>query len=269
MIKHTAIGLILSVLGWPAWAEIAVNPADVRDCFETNPEAHHHCLSVVLHPCAEADGARAGRVCLHRLQKQWDEVADDAESQVLMQASDDMQRWIRLRSPVWRETLTRNCQDVWIDLAAPATRDVQSACELLQTASWHYRMSDGDALLNDDYAALRADVESMEACVLETAHVGEEVSCTGLIAEGCTDEETGLRACLTEETLVWNVIAQSVLAYEADDEDQGQLRDMPSRSRGHHVVGCGKDDGSNHFAQCQLRTAARVAGELFLDAEGN
>ena len=103
-------------------------------------------------------------------------------------------------------------------------------------------------------ADFQADVASMESCVLETAHVGAEDSCTGLISSGCVADGHPQGACVDHETRVWAAIA----------------RDMSDFS-GEKIAfetGCGADDGSSRFARCQMQATARIAAELLLKIEG-
>lgn len=253
-------------------ADEAGQRAEVQACFTENAATPDQCLPVALAPCADQDSAGLLRRCFHRLHKTWEQETDLAENERLAASPPALQRWIRLRGPVWRKTVSRKCEADVIALLGDRNanpRTVETACSVYQHAAWQYRMTIGQDLLAREYAALRADVESVEACVLETAHVGEEASCTGLIASGCAEENTDAQQCLAHEALVWHSIAQTALVNDLPEAERGELQNLPSRFRGKHVTGCGADDGSDHYARCQMRSIARLSGDLFLAVEGD
>lgn len=66
-------------------------------------------------------------------------------------------------------------------------------------------------------ADLEADVESLEACVLESAASGHERECIGILSEPCVTAR-----CYTREAAIWRVI----LVQNGEDESVARNRRM-------------------------------------------
>lgn len=257
------------VVAPPARAAEAQDTSAIASCLSENASTPIACLSDVLQPCSEHTDARQLRRCFHGLGRVWQKLADAAEHEVLAEAPPRAQLFLILLRDDWRAGTGSNCPATATSaLSIMGVRNPKvaaQACEVFHAATWWHELTSGSAGGGTSYQAFQADVESMESCVLETGHVGQEQSCSGLIASGCLEDGGELAICAAYERRVWAAIAQDALGALGT---RVVFKDLPSRHRGQHVTGCGSDDGSIHYIRCQMRSIARIASELLLDQEG-
>ncbi len=263
----SAVVLSLDIVS-PVLATDASNQSEVSACLTASEGEPTTCVAEILHPCADAEGAGRLRNCFHKLGRSWLVATETAMSDLLGRASPRLQLFALLHHEDGLGTAGPECDTAartFLDSLGSTNRQVvNQACAVFEAAtSWH-RMTAGSADSSASFLAFQADIESMESCVLETGHIGEEQSCTGLIASGCVEDGQTLPACVAHERRVWAAIAQDALGAL---EPAVVLKELPSRHRGQHVTGCGANDGSLHYVRCQMRSMARIASELLLEQE--
>ena len=73
-----------------------------------------------------------------------------------------------------------------------------------------------------------ADIESLEACVLETAVANHEESCIGLLSAHCVDDGGTRLACTEDEVQLWFMIWSGTFARRVPPSSTCLLYTSPS-----------------------------------------
>ena len=105
-----------------------------------------------------------------------------------------------------------------------------------------------------------ADIESLEACVLETAVANHEESCIGLLSAHCVDDGGTPLACMEGEVQLWFMIWSGTFATAPTPGARG-MQTLTER-----LNGCTSDGVAK--AQCALAATAGLAIPAFLAIEG-
>ena len=105
-----------------------------------------------------------------------------------------------------------------------------------------------------------ADIESLEACVLETAVASHEESCIGLLSAHCVDDGGTRLACMEDEVQLWFMIWSGTFATPPTPDSRG-MQTLTER-----INGCTSDGDTK--AQCALAATAGLAIPAFLAIEG-
>ena len=237
--------------------------AAVVACMEKSRAEPVACLVVVMSPCDGQPWVWGSDTCRSRLTKRWREKKDSAQAANPFFAPFDTD----LLFNMWYVQLIQSR----VDARHPACRvraeqlppipdapgpDWLGACVVFDFADWWFMLTHR----LDEVVALReahlAEVESLEACVLESGAAGQADQCIGLFGDLTCE---GLSpTCGTSEFFVFVEILHSSIGADAA---QAVLSDVGG------AVAAGEYADCSDFNECMKKHFARRAIDAFLAEE--
>lgn len=241
-----ALAAAVLLLATPAAADdTIVNAAQVRACLSEQTATPEDCLDVVLQPCAHHGEAGIARACYARLRYRWEAVIRESTG-----------------SLPERQPADPACVDAMmarLGTGAEVIHAVRNACRLFATVALHHNRKTA-AMGGPD-----ADLESLEACVLETAAAGHEESCIGIFAGDCNSAATSSETCLQHEIQLWLKVLRANWS-KSCPECSPRQRNQEMMLRMLNAKAECQRKGTN-ITLCRRDAIARAAIDALLDAE--
>lgn len=215
MVRLTFTSVAAAVFGLtlshPTEANEIPQREKVAQCLSQHGGDPVPCLGVILSPCAHQSEIGFGRACYAKLGRTWVKGIRSAKAsdprltalksgwpsgpwvdQIRQSSFDDLE-------PTCQAEVTRLAQGRELD-----QHEVRNACYLMEKTHWWYRTAHTPDDLLDRRAAFLADVESLEACLLESGAAGHADQCIDLFSGNCdTAHAHQHAACRTFARLLW------------------------------------------------------------------
>lgn len=211
-------------------------PADLRPaqaCMQTHTDAHEACLPKLVSQC---DGNLTAD-CLKDLTNRWIKLGDQRWPVLRKHLPSETSRWFHLQPgrSLGRARLT--CLERQFFRALTTSFEKATLiCNIYANAIRVARMHRPAGDIVRAHQSYRADIESLEACIVESAVSDQAENCIGMLHDFCLQDAGQPDICEDREWDIWRSIRSELqvhAALTADDPPAGlkALRQRIGRQR--------------------------------------